>query len=99
MTTYNAVVVERADIATVTIVCQNDKCNSEVSILAETAVSPIACPSCGHEYGKSVAEALAAFSRFHKFAHGAEDYSAKPIFRFTIKQSDVCRVASDQLKQ
>ena len=67
MTTYNAVVVERADIATVT--------------------------------GKSVAEALAAFSRFHKFAHGAEDYSAKPIFRFTIKQSDVCRVASDQLKQ
>jgi hypothetical protein len=92
MTTYSAVVAEREDIATVTIVCQNDKCRSEVSVIAETAMAPVACPSCGREYGKGVAEALAAFSRFHKFAKGAEDYSDKPIFRFTIKQGCACPV-------
>lgn len=81
---YRVVVAEREDIATVTVVCE--KCGSEVSLIAETAVVPVACPSCGREYGKTITEALVAFARFHRFAKGAEELSAKPLFRFNIKQ-------------
>lgn len=84
---YRVVVAERRDIAIVTLVC--GECKSEVSVKAETATVPIACPSCGIEYGEAAKEALEALGKFHRMATKAETHSAgKPIFRFQIKQSE-----------
>ncbi len=83
---YRAVVAERKDIAVVTVVCGN--CSSEVSINAETAPIPVACPSCGREYEGDITAALVSLGRFHKMAKVAEGKDSKTSFRFNIRQSD-----------
>ena len=83
---YRVVVAERKDIVFVTVVCE--ECGSEVSINAETANVPDACPSCNKPYGDNVKTALAGLGRFHRYASTAENHAQKPIFRFSIKQAE-----------
>lgn len=83
---YRVLVAERKDIGTVTVVCA--ECSAEVSFDARTARVPLACASCGREYGENTREALTAFGRFHRFAATVEEHAGKPIFQFSIKQAD-----------
>ncbi len=86
MTAYRAIVAERKDIATVTVLCE--KCSSELSIDAESANIPESCPCCGREYDGEARTALTAIIRFHKSAKSAEERTGKRLFQFTIKQAE-----------
>lgn len=82
---YRVVAAERKDLATVTVICP--ECGSEVSLLIEKARVPEACPSCYKQYGPNVVNALTAFGRFQREAITAEEIAAKPLFRFSIRES------------
>ena len=77
---------ERSDIEVVTLVCP--ECESEVALKIETARVPEFCPSCQMAYPVTVKEALAALGRFHRAGATAEGHAGKPLFRFSIKQTD-----------
>jgi hypothetical protein len=83
---YRVLVAERKDIATVAVICP--ECRSEVSLAVERVRIPDACPSCARPYGESVNAALAGLGRFHREAATAEEHAGKPVFRFSIKQTD-----------
>jgi hypothetical protein len=83
---YRVLVAERKDIATVAVICP--ECGSEVSLVVEKARIPDACPSCTRPFEECVKVALAALARFHREAATAEEHTRKPIFRFSIKQTD-----------
>jgi hypothetical protein len=83
---YRVVVANRADISTVTILC--DECETAVSLKVETANIPPSCTSCGRQWDENVQKALSAFGRFHREAKTAETALGKPIFRFDIKQAE-----------
>jgi hypothetical protein len=83
---YRVVVADRKDVEAVTIVCP--ECGAELSLMAMTARLPEYCPSCQMRYKVPMVDALAALGRFHRAAATAEEIEGKPIFKFSIKQSD-----------
>jgi transposase-like protein len=83
---YRVVVAERKEIATITIICPD--CTAEVSVDAQTARIPFACPSCSKDFSDQLREALNSLGRFHRLAATEEGHAGKPLFRFSIKQAD-----------
>ena len=81
---YRMVIAERKEIAAISVICPD--CFAEVSVHAETARMPWACPSCTREYSAQLREALNALGRFHRLAAAEEEHAGKPLFRFSIKQ-------------
>lgn len=82
--TYRVTVAERADIARVSLIC--DECGSSVGLDAQSANVPAACPSCGRQYEDHTKAALVALGRFHREARTAEEHAGKALFRFEIRQ-------------
>ncbi len=82
---YRVVTAERKDIAAVTVSCA--ECGSEVSLFIEKVSIPESCPSCRRPYGEKVGEALSGLARFHRAAIAAEQATARPIFKFLIRES------------
>ena len=83
---YRVVVAERKDIEVVTVACA--ECGAELSLTIATARVPEYCPSCQIIYPIPIGEALAALGRFQRCAATAEQHAGKPIFRFSIRQTE-----------
>jgi phage FluMu protein Com len=86
MTAYKVTIAKRVELSEVTIVCA--ECPTKVLAKVENGHIPMACPSCGKEYGDAVKNALSALGRFHREAKAAENISGKPVFEFAIMESN-----------
>lgn len=83
---YRVIIAERKDVASVTLICPEYA--SEVSLAAEKARTPDAYPSFTRQYGEGVKTALSGLARFHRQAATEEEHAGKPLFHFSIKQTD-----------
>jgi hypothetical protein len=82
---YRVVVVERAELLNVTLLCEG--CDTALTLNVQTAVPPLQCASCGCHLSEQAKEALLALRRFHCQASAAEKRSGKPnMFRFDIRE-------------